>query len=301
MMSLLAVGAQQCHTSLGASRCPRPFLMTTASCRHSDVISSLCRALKPNFEHYIRVLGHCPAPSVRISFSSRARHTGTMTWLFGKKEPIAPPPPPAPAPETLAQQIKRNQRSIDKACRELERERLKMETQEQRLKVQIKKTAKEGQLDAARILARDLVRTRAHITRMYQMRTQLQSVSMQLTSMRTNESMASAMGNVVKIMSRINQTMNLPAMQNVMMQFEMEHGKMEMTQEMIDDAMGDVLSGADEEAQTDDVINQVLDELGLEQDSKLGAVASAHGAPSQMNAEGLGDSALEARMENLRR
>eukprot|EP00178_Gracilaria_changii_P000078 TRINITY_DN1006_c0_g1_i3.p4 TRINITY_DN1006_c0_g1~~TRINITY_DN1006_c0_g1_i3.p4 ORF type:complete len:177 (-),score=48.48 TRINITY_DN1006_c0_g1_i3:1651-2181(-) len=176
-----------------------------------------------------------------------------------------------------------------------------METQEQRLKVQIKKTAKEGQLDAARILARDLVRTRAHITRMYQMRTQLQSVSMQLTSMRTNESMASAMGNVVKIMSRINQTMNLPAMQNVMMQFEMEHGKMEMTQEMIDDAMGDVLSGADEEAQTDDVINQVLDELGLEQDSKLGAVASAHGAPSQMNAEGLGDSALEARMENLRR
>ncbi|KAI0565662.1 Snf7 [Gracilaria domingensis] len=102
-------------------------------------------------------------------------------------------------------------------------------------------------------------------------------------------------------MSRINQTMNLPAMQNVMMQFEMEHGKMEMTQEMVDDAMGDVLSGADEEAQTDDVINQVLDELGLEQGSKLGAVASTHGAPAQMSANGLTDSALEARMENLRR
>ncbi|CAN8076285.1 unnamed protein product [Agarophyton chilense] len=224
-----------------------------------------------------------------------------MSWLFGKKEPIAPPPPPAPAPETLAQQIKKNQRSIDKACRELERERLKVEAQEQRLKVQIKRIAKEGQLDAARILARDLVRTRAHITRMYQMRTQLQSVSMQLTAMRTNESMANAMGNVVMIMSRINQTMNLPAMQNVMMQFEMEHGKMEMTQEMVDDAMGDVLSGADEEAQTDDVINQVLDELGLEQGSKLGAVAANHAAPAQVNANGLSDSALEARMENLRR
>ncbi|PXF43582.1 Charged multivesicular body protein 2a-like [Gracilariopsis chorda] len=223
-----------------------------------------------------------------------------MTWLFGKKEPIAPPPPPAPAPETLGQQIKRNQRSIDKACRELERERLKMTAQEQKVKVQIKKIAKEGQIEAARMLARDLVRTRSHITRMYKMRTQMQSVSMQLTSMRTNESMASAMGNVVQIMARINQNMNLPAMQNVMMQFEMEHGKMEMTQEMVDDAMGDVLSGADEEAQTDDVINQVLDELGLEQGSKLGAVAAAHGTPAQMN-PAVNDSAIEARMENLRR
>lgn len=175
-----------------------------------------------------------------------------------------------------------------------------MEAQEHKLKVQIKKTAKENQLDAARMLARDLVRTRSHITRMYQMRTQMQSVSMQLTTMRTNESMASAMGNVVKIMSRINHTMNLPAMQNVMMQFEMEHGKMEMTQEMVDDAMGDMLGGADEEAQTDDVINQVMDELGLETGSKLGAVSAGTVAPSQV-ASTAADSALEARMEQLRR
>lgn len=191
-------------------------------------------------------------------------------------------------------------RSIDKACRELERERLKMEAQENKLKGQIKKTAKEGQLEAARMLAKDLVRTRANITRMYQMRTQMQSVSMQLTAMRTNEAMASAMGNVVKIMGRINQTMNLPAMQNVMMQFEMEHGKMEMTQEMMDDAMGDMLGGADEEAQTDDVINQVMDELGLEQGSKLGAISNATGRPDQVANE-QADSALEARMEQLRR
>lgn len=175
-----------------------------------------------------------------------------------------------------------------------------MEAQEHKLKGQIKKTAKEGQLEAARMLAKDLVRTRANITRMYQMRTQMQSVSMQLTAMRTNEAMASAMGNVVKIMGRINQTMNLPAMQNVMMQFEMEHGKMEMTQEMMDDAMGDMLGGADEESQTDDVINQVMDELGLEQGSKLGAVSNATGTPGQL-ADQAADSELEKRMEQLRR
>lgn len=176
-----------------------------------------------------------------------------------------------------------------------------MEAQESKVKVQIKRTAKEGQLEAARMLARDLVRTRTHITRMYQMRTQMQSVAMQLTSMRSSEAMAGAMGDAVKIMSRINQSMKLPSMQNIVMQFEMEHGKMEMTQEMIDDAMGDALGGSNEEAETDDVINQVMDELGLEQGSKLGAVSTAHGNPSQIADQAQADSALEARMEQLRR
>lgn len=175
---------------------------------------------------------------------------------------------------------------------------MKLEAQEQKLKVQIKKTAKSGQLEAARMLAKDLVRTRKNVTRMYQMRTQMQSVSMQLTTMRTNESMANAMGNMVQIMGKMNQTMNLPAMTQVMMSFEMEHGKMEMTTEMMDDAMGDMLGGADEEAQTDDVINQVMDELGLEQGSKLGAVATAHGTPGQLD---VADGEFEKRMEELRR
>lgn len=176
-----------------------------------------------------------------------------------------------------------------------------MEAQEKKLKVQIKRTAKEGQVDGARMLAKDLVRTRANITRMYQMRTQMQSVSMQLTTMRTNETMATAMSNCAKIMGRMNQTMHLPAMQSVMMQFEMEHGKMEMTQEMMDDAMGDMLGGADEEAQTDDVINQVMDELGLETGSKLGAMTAGKDNPAAIGASSVADSELERRMEQLRR
>lgn len=180
-----------------------------------------------------------------------------------------------------------------------------MEAQEGKLKIQIKRTAKEGQVEAARILARDLVRTRAHVTRMYQMRTQMQSVSMQLTSMRTNEAMANAMGSAVKMMARINQSMNLPAMQNAMMQFEMEHGKMEMTQEMVDDAMGDVLGGADEESLTDDVINQVMDELGLEKTSQIGAHGAVSATPTHAHAPTAAsaqqDDLLRERMENLRR
>lgn len=176
---------------------------------------------------------------------------------------------------------------------------MKMEQQEKRVKAQIKKLAKEGQLDAARIMAKDLVRTRHHITRTYQMKTQLQSVSMQLATMRTNEAMASAMGNVVTIMAKMNQSMNLPAMQQVLMQFEMEHGKMEMTQEMMDDAMGDVLAADDEEEQTDEIISQVMDELGLENQTAMNAVGSSSAEPQQMNAAD--NAALQARLDALQK
>lgn len=176
-----------------------------------------------------------------------------------------------------------------------------MEAQEAKLKVQIKKTAKENQLEAARMLARDLVRTRTHITRMYQMRTQMQSVSMQLSSMRNNEEMASTMGNAVRMMSIINEKTNLPGMQNIMMQFEMEHGKMEMTQEMIDDALSETM-GADEETQTDDVINKVMDELGLETGSQIGSAAVQGAMPQdpQQNANWEQQQAqLQSRIDNL--
>lgn len=211
---------------------------------------------------------------------------------------MAPPPPPPPAPVPLKTQIRQNQRAIDKACRELDRERMKMEMQEKSVKGQIKKLAKEGQVDAARIMAKDLVRTRHHITRTYQMRTQLQSVSMQLATMRTNEAMAGAMGNVVGIMAKMNQSMNLPAMQQVLMQFEMEHGKMEMTQEMMDDAMGDVLAADDEEAQTDEILSQVMDELGLENQTKINTVGGSSGVPAQAAAD---NSALQARLDALQK
>lgn len=43
----------------------------------------------------------------------RKKKETNMSWLFGgKKEPVAPPAPPPPPPETLAQQVKRNQRYV---------------------------------------------------------------------------------------------------------------------------------------------------------------------------------------------
>lgn len=56
--------------------------------------------------------------------------------------------------------MRKNQRMLDKAIRELDQVRVKLEKQEKTLVGQIKQSAQKGQMGAAKIQAKDLVRTR---------------------------------------------------------------------------------------------------------------------------------------------
>ena len=55
---------------------------------------------------------------------------------------------------TPEEQLKKNQRALNKAMRELDRERAKMEQQEKKIIADIKKMAKQGQMDAVKIMAK---------------------------------------------------------------------------------------------------------------------------------------------------
>ena len=81
---------------------------------------------------------------------------------------------------TPAERLRKHQRALEKTQRELDRERVKLENQEKKLVQDIKKSAKNGQIGACKIQAKDLVRTRRYITKFYQMRTQLQAISLRI-------------------------------------------------------------------------------------------------------------------------
>jgi hypothetical protein len=61
---------------------------------------------------------------------------------------------------TPAERLRKNQRSLDKAIRELDQVRTKLEKQEKTLVSQIRQSAQKNQMGAAKIQAKDLVRTR---------------------------------------------------------------------------------------------------------------------------------------------
>lgn len=81
---------------------------------------------------------------------------------------------------TPAERLRKHQRALEKTQRELDRERTKLENQEKKLVQDIKKNAKNGQMGAVKIQAKDLVRTRRYIQKFYQMRTQLQAISLRI-------------------------------------------------------------------------------------------------------------------------
>jgi charged multivesicular body protein 2A len=164
---------------------------------------------------------------------------------------------------TPAERLRKHQRALEKTQRELDRERTKLENQEKKLVQEIKKNAKNGQMGAVKVQAKDLVRTRRYIQKFYQMRTQLQAISLRIQTVRSNEQMMQSMKGATKLLGSMNKQMNLPALQRIAMEFEKENDIMDQRQEMMDDAIDDV-TGLEDEEEGEEVVNQVLDEIGID-------------------------------------
>ncbi|KAF1787990.1 hypothetical protein GQ600_27739 [Phytophthora cactorum] len=77
--------------------------------------------------------------------------------------------------KTLKEQLRENKREINRAVRQLDRERTNLQLQEKKLIIEIKKMAKQ------------------HITKFYTMRSQLQAVSLRLETAKSAEAMTSAL------------------------------------------------------------------------------------------------------------
>ena len=80
--------------------------------------------------------------------------------------------------------------------RELDRERTQLERQEKKLVVDIRKMAKSGQMEAVKIMAKDLVRTRGFVKRFILMRANVQGIALKVQTLKSQAAMANAMKGV---------------------------------------------------------------------------------------------------------
>ena len=72
-----------------------------------------------------------------------------------------------------------------------------------------------------------------------------------------------SMKGATQLLGSMNRQMNLPALQRIAMEFEKENDIMDQRQEMMDDAIDDV-TGLEDEEESEEVVNQVLDEIGID-------------------------------------
>ncbi|CAH2078443.1 unnamed protein product [Thlaspi arvense] len=185
--------------------------------------------------------------------------------------------------------LRTSKREMAVATRGIEREITSLQLEEKRLVAEIKKTAKTGNEAATKILARQLVRLRQQITNLQGSRAQIRGVTTHTQALYASTSISSGMKGATTAMVAMN--------------------KIEMMSEAIDET----LDKDEAEEETEDLTNQVLDEIGVGVASQLssapkGRIATKTAAPttvknkSQKNdSESTEVDDLERRLASLRR
>ncbi|CAG9460800.1 unnamed protein product [Pedinophyceae sp. YPF-701] len=179
-----------------------------------------------------------------------------LEWLLGKKK-------------TPAEILRENKRLLDRSIRDIDRERTGLQNQEKKLVVEIKRMAKQGQMDAVKVMAKSMIRNRKAVTKLHHLKSHLQGISLRIQTLKSTQSMAQAMRGATKAMSVMNRQLNVPALNGIMKEFEKQNERMEMAEDMMGDALDDAFADEDEEEETDELVGQVLDEIGLDMDVML--------------------------------
>ncbi|KAF4662441.1 Charged multivesicular body protein 2A [Perkinsus chesapeaki] len=189
---------------------------------------------------------------------------------------------------TLEEQMRANKRMINRAVRELDRERMALQRNEQKLIADIKQAAKKNQMGPVKIMAKDLVRTRRYESKFLEMKSHLQGVSLRMQTVKSTEAMARSMKGCTQAMIRMNKQLNLPQLQKIMQEFQEETEKMGLTEEVMGDTIDDVLGEVGDEEEEEAIVGQVLEEIGVDMNEVL-ANAPGSALPSgQKSAVGAG-------------
>jgi len=204
---------------------------------------------------------------------------------------------------TPKEQMRQNDGQLRKVGRDLEREKRQLEQQEKSTAAEIKKMAAAGNKEACAVLAKQLIQIRKQKTRLYTASSKVQSVGTHAKSMQAGVTLAGAMGSTAKTMSSMNQMIKPAEMAKTMKQFEMEAAKLGMTDELVSDTLDDILNESGDEEESNEIVQKVLDEIGIDISGKLAAAphpGSQLGEAAASKSKLPTDEEIEAQLAKLR-
>jgi charged multivesicular body protein 2A len=211
--------------------------------------------------------------------------------------------------KTPKEMMQENKRAIRQARRELEREKNRLNKEKTRNENEIRKLAAKGEQKALRTYAKNIVNQRNQINKLGAMDATLSTLESEASSMNAQMTMANVMFKTTKTLARLNRMMPLQDFQKTMQMFEQNMTANNIKQEMMSDAMDAAFEGDEDEEATDELVDQVLNELNITMANQIpiaqnGALAGRAANPAQgqqAQAISTADADLEARLEALRR
>ncbi|KZV47552.1 vacuolar protein sorting-associated protein 241-like [Dorcoceras hygrometricum] len=173
---------------------------------------------------------------------------------------------PKPNPQEL---LRDWQRRLRQECRNIERQIRDIQREEKNVQKAIKDAAKRNDMGSAKALAKEIVRSRKTVNRLYENKAQLNSISMHLGE---SVAIARTVGHLSKsaeVMKLVNNLMKAPEVAVTMQEFSNEMTKAGVIEEMMNDAVDNALDSEDIEEETEEEIDKVLTAIAGETAAQL--------------------------------
>ncbi|XP_052162214.1 vacuolar protein sorting-associated protein 24 homolog 1-like isoform X1 [Oryza glaberrima] len=196
---------------------------------------------------------------------------------------------PRPTPQ---QQLREWQRKLRNECRVLDRQIrgslphllllpptrdptftrglcLDVQREEKNVEKSIREAAKRNDIGSAKALAKELVRSRRAVNRLYENKAQLNSVSMHLGEIVATARTVGHLSKSAEVMKIVNNLMKAPELAATMQEFSKEMTKAGVMEEMVNDAVDSALDSEDMEEEIEEEVDKVLASVAGETASQL--------------------------------
>ncbi|KAH7542919.1 vacuolar protein sorting-associated protein 24 homolog 1 [Ziziphus jujuba] len=173
---------------------------------------------------------------------------------------------PKPNPQ---QQLRDCQRRLHQECRNIERQIRDIQREEKSVQKAIREAAKRNDMVSAKALAKEIVRSRKTVTRLYENKAQLNSISMHLGE---SVAIACTVGHLSKsadVMKLVNNLMKAPEVATTMQEFNKEMTKAGVIEEIVNDAVDSALDSEDMEEEIEEEVDKVLTAIAGETAAEL--------------------------------
>lgn len=140
------------------------------------------------------------------------------------------------------------------------------------MKVAMKQAAKNNDQVAVRMLAKEMIRSRKAVNRMYVSKAQMNSVAMQLQNQVSQMKVSGSLKQSSEIMKDMNDLIKVKEVQQTMMSMSKEMAKAGLIDEMMNDTLDDALDEDISDTELETEVNKVVSEVvqGQMQGARVG-------------------------------
>jgi division protein CdvB (Snf7/Vps24/ESCRT-III family) len=155
-------------------------------------------------------------------------------------------------------------RNLKREMRRIDRDVMGMTSSEKKTVAEIKKLASKKEMSSVKILAKELVLLRRSRDRLLLTKTQLNSISNQLTNQVALAKLSNCFEKSAEVMQAMNKIINVPEVHEIMTQMGKEMETMGLIEGIMGDAIDETLADIETEEQSEIEIRKLLEELAID-------------------------------------